>query len=266
MKRRILDLALRAVVACGLLLTVACSADMSGEYYGSEYITAFGTIAEGERVIVADSGVRLHIGVVGNQTSEQEVDSRVGRVLVNYTILGNNPQGGFDIRLNRFYPLEVEDMVLFASPSAERSEEWKDEDFVSLLDAPTMPYEVSIGGGYVNVNVCYRSTVEPEEHLPEVVLYYDADSSTADTALLQLVGQSEEQMYDPNAEVRFRWFSFRITEEIETLIADTSIYAFHWCWWEEESNPQTGIREYTSIMNISPNSESYPRFVRLGDR
>lgn len=265
MKRRILDIVLRGVLACGLLLSVACSADMADEYYGSEYITAFGTMVEGERVIIADSGVRLHIGVVGNQTSEQEVDSRVGRVLVNYTILGNNPQGGFDVRLNRFYPLEVEDMVLFEQ-GVEMSEEWKDEDFVSLLEAPIMPYEVSIGGGYVNVNVCYTSTLAPEQHLPQVTLYYDANSSTADTALLQLVGESDEEMSASDAEVRFRWFSFRITEEIEALIAETSIYAFHWCWWAEENNPQAGTKEYTSIMNCAPNGDAYPRFVRFGGR
>lgn len=269
MKARILDVVLRVVAVCGLLLTVACSADISGEYYDSEYITAFGTIAEGERVIVSDNGVKLHISIVGNQTSEQEIDSRVGRVLVNYTILGNNPKGGFDIRLNRFYPLEIKDMVFFdakSDKSAGEREDWKDEDFVSLLEAPTMPYDVSIGGGYVNVNVCYSSTLAPEEHLPEVTLYYDADSSTADTALLQLVGESEALMYFPNAELRFRWFSFRITEEIEALIADTAIYAFHWCWWAEEGNPLAGTREYTSVMNSASSSESYPRFVRLGDR
>lgn len=238
-----------------LMLGVACSAEMDNLDMESSqnYITTFGMLAQHEQVIVADSGVRLHIQELGRQTSIEEVYQRAGRVFFNYTILGNNPQGGFNIRLNRFYPLEVRDMMLFEATTEGKSVgdvgDWKDEDFVSLLQAPAMPYDVSVGGGYININVCYPA-LSANEQVPNVALYYDVNASTDDTAVLQFVASSEEHKYDSKTQTQFLWFSFRITEDIESLIADASIYAFYWRWWAEEGNPQSGTKDYTSIIDL----------------
>ncbi len=248
----------RALALVCVLASVACSAEMNGDMYmpdaeKPDYITAFGTLILEKMCVEADNGTTLHIAELGNQTSVEDVETHQGRVLINYTILGNNYEGGFNIRLNRFYKLEVKDMELFDASSEESrspghiDEDWLDEDFVSLLEAPVMPYEVSIGGGYVNVNVCYTSS---EEDVPDVDLCYDVASSTSDTAVMQLVGEEEDSMFDEGAKTRFRWFSFRIVEDVVPLIGDAHIYAFYWCWWAEEGRPEAGVKEYTSVMNI----------------
>ncbi len=246
------------VVACALV-SVACSADMNGDMYMPEkdnpdYITAFGMLDSEQMRVVADNGTTLHITDLGGQTSMEDIESHEGRVLINYTILGNNYEGGFSIRLNRFYPLEVKDLEIYDGddhPELESVAEWKDENFVSLLDAPAMPYEASIGGGYININVCYTSAISPDNEMPDVELYYDTTCSTFDTAVLQLVCEREEEMYESGAKNHFRWFSFRIGKLVEALIVDTNIYAFHWCWWAEEGHPEAGVKEYTSVMNIN---------------
>ncbi len=242
-------------IAALLLVVVAgwsCMADVNmyepSMNVDGLYVTAFGDIAGEEHCIVTDDGVSLCIATLGGGTSWQEVESKVGRVLFNYTVLDNNPQGGFYVRLNRFYPLDIKDMVLFgvedvSMSGVESIDGWKDEDFVSLLKYPTMPYEVRVGGGYVNVNVCYTST----EQTPDVELYYDATSSTIDTAVLQLVGESPSTN---GVQAQYRWFSFRIVEEVLPLIANASTYSFYWCWWAEEGNPEAGVEEYISEMSV----------------
>lgn len=245
-------------VVCALVVT-ACSAEINGDMYmpdgaNPDYITAFGILDYEQMRIAADNGTTLHIAEIGTQSSQEEIAEREGRVLFNYTILGNNPQGGFNIRLNRFYPLEVKDLEIYDGddhPELESVAEWKDENFVSLLDAPAIPYEVSIGGGYININVCYTSAISPDNEVPDVELYYDTTCSTLDTAVLQLVCEREEEMYESDAKNHFRWFSFRIGTLVESLIVDTNIYAFHWCWWSEEGRPEAGVKEYTSVMNIN---------------
>lgn len=265
-----------AVAAMVSLVVAACSAE-AGDYYepnmdSKEYVTAFGRLDSDQMCIVADNGTTLHIAEIGTQSSQEEIDEREGRVLFNYTILGNSAQGGFDVRLNCFYPLEVKDMEVYRANTSEggvyaaveESEpEWKDEDFVSLLEAPALPYEVSVGGGYINVNVCYTSTITPAEQVPDVELYYDADSSTDDTVVLQLVAEPEEEMYDPSAKTRFRWFSFRIVDEIAAKVQGAGIYAFYWCWWLEEGNPNAGIEEHTSVMHSNFYGSPSDRVVKL---
>lgn len=257
------------ILATSMLLGVACSAEpMFGDMVGDGgYNATFGVLEEGAQTIVADNGTILHIVELGNQTSSEELNSKQGRVLFNYTILGNNPAGGFNIRLNRFYPLEVKDLEIYAgdadhSSGVQSVADWKDEDFVSLLEAPAMPYEVSIGGGYININVCYTSTISPDEEMPDVELYYDATCSTGDTAVLQLVCEREEEMYERGARAYFRWFSFRISKEIEVLTSETNIYAFHWCWWVEDGNPSAGIMEQQSVMNTNHYGSSSDRAVK----
>lgn len=248
----------------------ACSAEMNGDMYiegaAPDYITAFGRLVNDQMYIEADNGTTLHIVEIGAQTSHEEIATRKGRVLFNYTILGNNYEGGFSIRLNRFYPLEVKDLEIYDGddhPELESVAEWKDENFVSLLDAPAMPYEASIGGGYININVCYTSTISPDNEMPDVELYYDTTCSTFDTAVLQLVCEREEEMYESGAKNHFRWFSFRIGKSVEALIVDTNIYAFYWCWWLEEGNPNAGVGEYTSVMHSDFYGSSAERIVQL---
>lgn len=267
-----------AAAAMVSLMVAACSAEVGDCYAPNmdsmEYVTAFGKLDSDQMCIVADNGTSLHIAEIGAQSSEEEIDEREGRVLVNYTILGNSAQGGFDVRLNCFYPLEVKDMEIYRAGTSDSEEsvyaavaesepEWKDGDFVSLLEAPAIPYEVSVGGGYINVNVCYTSTIAPTEEVPYVDLYYDSDSSTGDTAVLQLVAEPEEEMYDPSAKTRFRWFSFRIVDEIFADVQSADIYAFYWCWWLEEGNPNAGIEEHTSVMHSNFYGSSAERIIKL---
>lgn len=269
MKNKIKRVGKYTLLAACLLWVVACSADMEADMIGDiGYTTTFGMLEEDMQSIVADNGTRLHIAELGTQTSTEELNKKRGRVLFNYTILGNNPSGGFNIRLNRFYPLEVKDLEVYDGdgycyPEAEELADWKDEDFVSLLEAPAMPLEASIGGGYININVCYTSTVPPEKDMPDVELYYDATCSTGDTAVLQLVCESEEDMYEKGAQNHFRWFSFRIGKLVEMLITETNIYAFHWCWWAEDGNPEAGIKEQQSVMNTNHYGSSSDRVVKL---
>lgn len=255
----------------------ACSAEMNGDMYiegaTPDYITAFGRLVNDQMYIEADNGTTLHIVAIGTQTSHEEIATRKGRVLFNYTILGNNPQGGFNVRLNCFYPLEVKDMEIYYAQQPSESDvyaavvenepEWKDGDFVSLLKAPVIPYEVSVGGGYINVNVCYTSTIASTDSVPDVDLYYDANSSTGDTAVLQLVAEPQEDMYTPRAKNHFRWFSFRIVDEVFAEVQRAGIYAFYWCWWLEEGNPNAGIGEYTSVMHSDFYGSSAERIVQL---
>lgn len=246
-------------VAIAVAALWSCSADAEfGDMMGSsEYITAFGLLSDDHATITTDAGVRLHIAEFGSQTSREEVDVLSGRVIFNYTILGNNPAGGFDVRLNRFYPLVVKDMQRFDSEALSRAamgtlptvNEWLDDDFVSLLEAPYMPSEVSLGGGYVNVNVCYLSTKGVEERIPEVNLHYDVESSTEDTAVMQLVGSAYDDMHLMEASVCYLWFSFRITEEIAEEVQGVGIYAFYWRWWKSVVKPSDGVMEYVSLMS-----------------
>lgn len=256
-KERIWNRLARVSLLCSMVaLATACSADigMYQEPFGEskKYITAFGVLNSDEWEIVTDNDARLHIVELGNQVSGEDINSHNGRVLFNYTI-DRTRNGVAEVRLNCFYPLEVKELELFgeeeseskALSMAESTPEWKDEDFVSLLQNPAMPHEVSVGGGYINVNVCYPS-VSNQKAL-DVVLYYDACSSSDDSAVLQLVGELEGAK---SSQVEYRWYSFRITEEIAAMIANTSTYSFYWCWWAEEGNHEAGTKEYTSVMNV----------------
>lgn len=275
MKRGVKHIACRLLmVVCGLMV-MACSSEMvdmespAGGNASADYVTAFGMLDSELMVIVADNGTTLHIGEIGAQTSAEEVAEHDGRVLFNYTILGNSYSGGFDIRLNRFYPLEIRDMRIFDSADTEYqsvgkvTDEWKGENFISLLEAPAMPYELSVGGGYININVCYTSVVEPSEGRPDVNLYYDVVSSTDDTAVLQLVGEDDKALYGENAKTRFLWFSFRIVDEVAAHIEQANIYAFYWCWWLDEGNPKAGVKEYTSVMNMGSYGAQADKIVKM---
>lgn len=254
----------------------ACSADaemMDGNFaeMESEYATAFGMLSENGSTITTDANVLLLIVEYGRQTSAEEVATKSGRVIVNYKILGNNPAGGFYIRLNRFYPLVVKDVMWFDSEEeALRSamgstptNEWLDDNFVSLLDAPYMPSEVSVGGGYINVNINYLSV---EERVPEVDLYFDVESSTEDTAVMQLVGKGSEDMYLSEASLRNLWFSYRVTERVKEELQDVGIYAFYWRWWQNLADLSEGTKEFVSVMsNDTFGGDASGRVIPLGE-
>lgn len=244
------------VLACSVNADYAPPMDENMNNPDGEYITAFGVLSSSYSTITTDANVMLFISEIGEQTSVEELESRRGRVMFNYTILGNNPAGGFFVRLNRFYPLVVKDMEVFTpEDKATRSSTpsggaWlEDENFTSILDAPYMPFEASVGGGYINVNVCYLSTKSESEEVPDVDLYYDTVVSTADTAVFQLVGDEEEEMYEEGAVARFQWFSFRIVEQMEEALQGVNLYAFYWRWWENQDEPLLGTKEYTSVLN-----------------
>lgn len=260
--KRIYDFVQIVVVLMVGALSWACSADMADSPMGEmspeangEYITDFGVLSPSYSTITTDADVVLFITEIGEQTSAEELESKSGRVMFNYTILGNNPAGGFFVRLNCFYPLVVKDMQLFtpedkATKSPAPSGGWlEDENFTSLLEAPYMPYEASVGGCYINVNVCYLSTKSIEEEIPDVELYYDSVVSTPDTAVLQLVGKEDDEMYERGATTRFQWFSFRITESMKEALQGVNLYAFYWRWWVDKDNTNAGYREYTSVLN-----------------
>lgn len=262
----------RLLILTAAALGVACSAaDMDYLAEDYNYVTAFGMLDVDSRSIVADNSTVLHIEEFGSQTSEKELLNHKERVLFNYTVLGNSTKGGFDIRLNCFYPLEIEDMELFCPRNSTAQQmaaggvgmEWKDEDFISLIDAPAMPCQVIVSGGYVNIEVCYYSTLKPSQEMPDVELYYDMNSSTEDTAVLQLSCESDDEMYQPNASAQFQWFSFRIIEEVEQKMNEADIYAFYWCWWTDSENPKAGKSDYTSIMSSVHGNSSLERMVDL---
>lgn len=267
------------VVVATVGLLGACSAemmedaDMNAPNGMADFVTAFGNLDAENYTIMTDAGVRLNIVELGVQTSEQEVAAREGRVMFNYSILGNSLSGGFDVKLNRFYPLVVKDMRQYdaeeehaseATRTPQPNDDWLDEDFVSILEAPYMPYEVSIGGGCINVNVYYFSTENLESRTPEVELYYDTEASTEDTAVMQLVGREYEDMFTKEASMRNVWFSFRVTEEIEEKISEVGLYAFYWCWWVNVNDRAEGVTAFVSLMsNDTIGGSSSGRTVRL---
>ena len=259
--KRFCDFIRIAVVLMVGALAWACSADYepmgdAAPEANGEYITAFGVLSSSYSTITTDSNVVLFIAEIGEQTSVEELESKSGRVMFNYTILGNNPAGGFFVRLNCFYPLIVKDLEVLKpedkaakSPAPSGGDWMENENFTSILEAPYMPYEASVGGGYINVNVCYLSTQSIEEMEPEVELYYDAMVSTPDTAVLQLVGEESDEMYKSEAKVCFQWYSFRVVEQVEEALDGVNLYAFYWRWWVDVENPLAGAKEYTSVLN-----------------
>ena len=109
-----------------------------------------------------------------------------------------------------------------------------------------MPYEVGVGGGYININVFYYA--ESADFVPEVSLVWDVATSNDSTALFQLVGEDWDEMYSATAGLRSMWHTFRVGEEIAQRIEGVSRYAFFWRWWAEDGRPQRGYKDYTSIM------------------
>lgn len=255
---------LRQVAFVGFLVAMmACSVDMepmediSSLPPDDQYATTFGMLSEDRTLITTDDGVSLHIVEYGVQVTSEELESATERVMFNYTILGHCPQGGLYICLNRLYPLVVKDIVCFDAATqgfSVCSSSIPGGDFdnatPSLLVDPAMPYQASIGSGYINVNVCYRSPYDIDEDVPCVDLVYDIAASTEDTMIFQLVYAEGDfaNVALSDISTRFQWFSFRIVEEMEPHVEGVNLYTFKWLWWLNETDPLAGVQEYSSIL------------------
>ncbi|MBO7300856.1 MAG: hypothetical protein J6U53_05585 [Tidjanibacter sp.] len=241
---------------------VACSSDMMGDPMAGEgggYVTTFGEIFGEEMRVVTDDGQELTICQVGAGISWDEVCAKSGRVLFNYTAVeyDNARNMVVGIRINRFYDLVEKEVEIYEPEGAcgvvTRSAGYEggfdvnnNPNFVPLLGALAMPFEVGVGGGYINVYVLYYSTTE--EYVPEVSLVWDVATSTENTALFQLVSEADEEADKEGAQVRYLWHTFRVGEEIAERIQDVNNYAFYWRWWANEKHPEEGTKNYTSLM------------------
>lgn len=257
-KKMFRNTALILVLASG----VGCSADVAINDPAAPdmegYVTTFGEIFGEEHKILTDDGLVLYVESVSELISWQEMREMTGRVLLNYSIVGYSQYDDvFLIKVNRFYPFvekRVEilegvdsDVSRSAGPNNEGGfDVYSNPNFVSLLEGPAMPYEVGVGGGYININVFYYA--ESADSLPEVSLVWDVATSNDSTALFQLVGEDWDEMYSATAGLRSMWHTFRVGEEIAERIEGVSRYAFFWRWWANENTLARDLADYTSIM------------------
>lgn len=233
------------------------SGDMAPDYSDKgpwgDYITAFGWIEESRNldqemcVITTDEGYELSVVELSGALSQEELIP--GRIMCNYSIIANKQAvaNGFWVRLNRLYSLEVREMEVYDRGDVLSAG-------YECLGAPAMPYQVSIGGGCVNINVLYSAFKQPSEVVPDVKIHYDLRSSTADTSLFQLEYTEGDEVEGGNLYDRYQWFSFVIPEEYVEVISASWTYAFQWRWWREGEygNHSAGYVDQTSVMN--PNS------------
>lgn len=257
MKSRVEKIGIIAALWALLVTLAACSAmDMAPNMdpaldYSSGYITTFGVLNEERTIITTDDGVALHISELGPSVTDEELQHSDLRVMFNCVILGNNPSGGLYVGLNRLYPLVVKDIVCYdAGGDAATNFTTPDyeNDSPSLLKDAAMPYQASLGNGYVNVNMCYRSPLSAEEELPQIELVYDVISSQEDMVVFQVVYEASDlsKANPEEALNRFQWFSFRIVDEMKEATENSVFYTFEWLWWLDENNPSAGVEEYTS--------------------
>ena len=223
------------------------------------YVTAFGEIVGEECKVVTDDGLELYVEVLPEGLSWQDLQEMTGRVLMNYSIVGYSQYDSvYLIKVNRFYPLVVKSVEILEGESGEVSRSagsnneggfdvYSNPNFVSLLEGPAMPYEVGVGGGYININVFYYA--ESVDFVPEVSLVWDVATSNDSTALFQLVGEERKEMSSPMANMRSMWHTFYVGEEIASRIEGATRYAFYWRWWAEDGAPERGYKDYTNIMN-----------------
>ena len=250
--------ALLLIVAGGVGCAAEPMYDASNPDMEGGYVTAFGEIFGEEHKVLTDEGLELYIEDVGESISWSQLREMTGRVLLNYSIIGTSiHENVFLIKVNRFYPLVVksveilegerEDVSRSAGPNNEGGfDVYSNPNFVSLLDGPVMPYEVAVGGGYINIYVFYYAT--SVDYVPEVSLVWDVATSTADTALFQLVGEESEEMFSPTAGLCSMWHTFYVGEVIASRIEGATRYALYWRWWAEEGTLVQHLKEYTSIM------------------
>lgn len=259
-KKMFRNTALLLVLASG----VGCSADVAIDDPAAPdmegYVTTFGEIFGEEHKILTDDGLTLYVESVSELISWQELREMTGRVLLNYSIVGYSQYDDvFLIKVNRFYPFVEKRVEILegasedggvnrgAGPNNEGGfDVYSNPNFVSLLDGPAMPYEVGVGGGYINVNVYYYT--ESADSLPDVSLVWDVATSNESTALFQLVGEDWDEMYSATAGLRSMWHTFYVGEDIAGRIEGVSRYAFFWRWWSDESTLVKYLKEYTSIM------------------
>lgn len=263
-------LVLAGGVGCSAAMDMAPTGDVAPDMEG--YVTTFGEIFGEEHKILTDDGLELYIEDVAESISWSELREMRGRVLLNYSIVGTSiHENLFLIKVNRFYPFvekRVEildgadsDVSRSAGPNNEGGfDVYSNPNFVSLLEGPAMPYEVGVGGGYININVFYYA--ESADFVPEVSLVWDVATSNDSTALFQLVGEDWDEMYSATAGLRSMWHTFRVGEEIAERIEGVSRYAFFWRWWANENTLARDLADYTSIMtNPSLGGSSSRRII-----
>ena len=251
--------ALLLIVAGGVGCAAEPMYDASNSDMEGGYVTAFGEIFGEECKVVTDDGLELYVEIMPEGLSWQDLQEMTGRVLLNYSIIGTSiHENVFLIKVNRFYPLVVksveilegerEDVSRSAGPNNEGGfDVYSNPNFVSLLEGPAMPYEVGVGGGYINIHLFYYAT--SADFVPEVSLVWDVATSTQSTALFQLVGEEREEMSSPMANMRSMWHTFYVGGEIASRIEGATRYAFYWRWWAEDGAPERGYKDYTNIMN-----------------
>lgn len=258
--KKLLKYACRLALLATIVAWWGCSAEPSFDMSANpsedgswgDYITAFGWIEEAEDlnqemcVIITDEGYILSVVDLSNALSQEELIP--GRTMCNYTIIANKQgvENGFWVRLNRLYSLEVRALEVYDRGDVLSAG-------YECLGAPVMPYQVSIGGGCVNINVLYSAYKQPFEAAPDVKLHYDLRSSTADTSLFQLEYTEGDEVEGGNLYDRYQWFSFVIPEEYVEVISASWTYAFQWRWWREGEygNHSAGYVDQTSVMNTN---------------
>lgn len=252
---------LRITLFAMLVVGWGCSADFEpivdaspnpDDSYWGDYITALGWIEEAEDLnremcaITTDEGFRLSVVELGGSLTADELP--VGRAMFNYTILGTRSDvpNAFWVRLNRLYSLAVKPMEVYDRGDALSAG-------YECLGAPAMPYQVSIGGGCVNINVLYSAYQQPSEALPNVTLHYDLKSSTIDTSIFQLEYVEGAEVEGGGRYDRYQWFSFVVPEEYAATIESGWTYAFQWRWWRagEYGNHEAGYIDQTSVVNTN---------------
>lgn len=268
---------LLATLATIAAVVSSCSANFEPEMNAPNidesdgFSITFGVLNPDSATILTDSGTTLTIKEYGSSIGGHEgLYEHQGRIAFNYTITDIYPEtDGYYIRLNRIYPLVVKDIILtpaaatpFRLPAEPlMSSGPKDEPIEPelILRHPAMPSQAGMSGGYININVCYRSDISPEEHTPDVELYFDGDASTSDTLCFQLIYDAEEAWGSVN---QYQWFSFRIVDEILPATTEANLYVFYWSWWLNERDPSAGTDVYVSILH--PDIYSGGRVTTMG--
>ncbi len=236
--RRIVSVCQMALVSVLGLVAISCSSvnfDSMGDEMMNAY-TAFGTIDGAAKIIMEDSGDKLHITQLGSQLSESEVAALSGRIFYNYTVLDGRGSNEYDIRLNCIYPLHIEDIKVLSQLS--------DEEKKALGEDPISPVQVTLSGGYVNVQVCYvQGANTPKDFIHDVDLIFNDSESTGETMslLLRHKGDGTNAAKEP-CEGIYEWVSFRLTDPVKDMYnredddsgAIYRLYVlFNWLWWDE---------------------------------
>ena len=216
-----------------------------------EYATAFGVFDKESGRIISDEGVTMDIAYCGPQTSwydlERSAEATGGRIFFNYTMRDYIPEENYAvIVLNRLYDLFVEEVGVID----ETTEDGVVANILSLQ--PAMPYQASYSGGYINIRVYYSSEYSPSVRRPQMALDCDLLGSKLPSICFYLSHKADEDdnIDSEKALLRDAWFSFRVSDELQEVLAQAELFVFRWCWWLSDGDHSQGY-----------NSEHYSTLV-----